>query len=72
MPKMGILLITAGILLVGIGVLMTLFPGIPMLGKLPGDFQFSGKHFKIYFPLGSCILLSVLLTLIVRFLRKIL
>lgn len=35
--------------------------GLP-LGRLPGDFAWRGKHVSVYFPLGTCILLSVLLS----------
>jgi hypothetical protein len=34
------------------------------LGRLPGDIAYSGRHGTIYFPFATCILLSVLLSLI--------
>lgn len=38
--------------------------GHPSLFKLPGDLQISGRNWKMYFPLATCILLSAILTLI--------
>jgi hypothetical protein len=37
--------------------------GLP-LGRLPGDFSFKGKNFSFYFPLGTSIVISVLLSVI--------
>jgi len=36
------------------------------LGRLPGDFVIEGERFKIYIPLASCVVLSVVLTLLFR------
>lgn len=37
--------------------------GLP-LGRLPGDFAWKGKNVSVYFPVATCILISVLLSLI--------
>ena len=62
---MGRLLIGLGsLLLIGGGLLLLLGrTGIP-LGKLPGDISYRGKNFSVYVPLGTSILLSVLLSLV--------
>ena len=61
------LLILAGVVLVGLGlVLMTGFP----LGRLPGDFIVRRGSFTFYFPLATSILVSVVLTLVFTFLRR--
>jgi hypothetical protein len=62
---MGRLLIGLGFLLVVIGVVVVLLgrAGLP-LGRLPGDFTWRGRHSTVYFPLGSCILLSIVLSLL--------
>ena len=60
-------LILAGLVLVGLGlVLMTGFP----LGRLPGDFVVRRGSFTFYFPLATSILVSVILTLLFTFLRR--
>ena len=51
-----------GVLIAGIGLLWLLAPSIPWLGNLPGDVVIERDNFRFYFPLTTCILLSVLLT----------
>jgi hypothetical protein len=60
------LLIIIGVLIAGTGLLLLLFrnTGIPFLGKLPGDIVIQKKNFTFYFPITTCILLSILLTLL--------
>lgn len=63
-------LIIAGLLLVVVGVALWLAPKIPWLGKLPGDFTWQRGNFTFYFPLGTCLLLSIILTLLFSLFRK--
>jgi hypothetical protein len=71
MNDLGRLLIGLGLLLlVGGGLLLLLGrTGIP-LGKLPGDISYRGKNFSVYVPLGTSILLSVLLSLVFYFISR--
>jgi len=64
---MGRLLIVAGLVLVGVGLLMTW--GVPF-GRLPGDFSFKRGNVGFYFPLATSIIISVLLTLVFAVLRR--
>lgn len=64
------MLIIAGIVITAIGLLLILAGRIPFIGRLPGDFLFKGKNFTFYFPLATSILLSILISLILYFLRK--
>ena len=64
MPTLGKLLIISGVILVGLGILVYLFGKVPFLGKLPGDIYIDKKNFTLYFPLATCILLSLFLTLV--------
>jgi len=61
---MGRLLIILGVVIVLAGVGLTLGPKIPWLGRLPGDFSFGGGSWRVYIPLGTSILISAVLTLI--------
>jgi hypothetical protein len=63
------LLIFIGLIIVSIGALWLLAPAIPWLGKLPGDIQVEGKNFKFYFPVVTCIVISLLLTSIMWLVR---
>jgi len=61
---MGRTLIVLGLLIAGVGVLMTL--GLP-IGRLPGDFTIRRGNFTFYFPLATSIIASIVLTLIMMF-----
>jgi hypothetical protein len=62
----GKLLVFAGVVLIIIGTLMILGSRFSFfgLGRLPGDFAYKGKNVSVYFPLVSCLILSVVLTLL--------
>lgn len=58
-------LIIAGALLIVAGLLVTLGDKLPIkLGRLPGDIRVEGRHGGFYFPVVTCLLLSVVLSLI--------
>jgi hypothetical protein len=75
MENIGRFLMIGGIILFVVGGLIFLASkfGIPF-GRLPGDIRIERDGFSFYFPLGSSILISILLTIvlnvIIRFLRK--
>lgn len=60
--NLGRLLVTFGLVLVGLGLLIQFVP-LLRLGRLPGDFSFGGSGWRVYLPLGTSILLSILLSL---------
>ncbi len=59
------MLIFAGffIAILGVCVLLAQKLGVP-LGRLPGDIVWKGKHSSVYFPLATCLLLSVILSVV--------
>ena len=64
------LLVMGGILAL-LGLLLTLGPRLPFkLGRLPLDFHFQRDNFSFYSPLGTSILLSLLLTLVFSVLNR--
>jgi Protein of unknown function (DUF2905) len=63
-------LILLGVILIGLGVALLLLPKIPGLGRLPGDIIIKRENFTFYFPLGTCILVSLILSLIFWLLRR--
>jgi len=66
----GKILILFGILLVILGIIFSFFGKIPYLGKLPGDIYIKKENFTFYFPLASCILISIILSLIFYLISK--
>lgn len=67
---LGKALIGIGVLVIFVGVVLLFFPKIPFLGKLPGDFYYKRGNFSFYFPIVTCILISVALTLLFYFINK--
>jgi Protein of unknown function (DUF2905) len=64
-------LIVVGLLLVGAGLVVTFGGRLPVrLGRLPGDIAIHGRNSSFYFPIATCILLSVLLSLVLWILRR--
>jgi hypothetical protein len=57
-------LILLGVILVVLGLALLLLPRITGLGRLPGDIIIKRENFTVYFPLGTCILVSLILSLI--------
>jgi len=70
MTELGKTLIIFGGMLLVVGVLLTLSGKLPWLGRLPGDIVIQRENFSFYFPLGTCLLLSVLLSLLFALLRR--
>jgi hypothetical protein len=77
MRELARMMIFAGAALAAVGALLWLAArpgGMPLrLGRLPGDIAVQGKHGSFYFPVVTCILLSVFMTLIlwlVQWLKK--
>jgi hypothetical protein len=67
MKNMGSLLIIAGISILIVG-LMLRFGGIP-LGRLPGDIRIAKPGMGFYFPITTCIIFSILISLILYLYR---
>ena len=61
--QMGKWLIAVGIFIAVLGVLVMLLGRVGLF-KLPGDLQFGSKNWRGYIPIASCVLLSIILTLI--------
>ncbi len=59
-------LILLGAILMVLGVVFVLAPKIPFLGKLPGDIHLKGKNWSFSFPVVTCIVISIVLTLLLN------
>ena len=63
-------LILFGLILVAAGLLWIFGGKIPLLGKLPGDIRIERENFSFYFPLGTCILISLVVSLLLWLFRR--
>lgn len=71
--QIGKFLIITGILLVVVGLFFFFFRRIPWLGRLSGDIYIKRENFTFYFPVTTCILMSIIITLLIalfKFIKK--
>jgi hypothetical protein len=70
MAGFGKTLILLGIVLVIVGLFFSLGGRIPWLGHLPGDIYIQRERYSFYFPLTTCIVISVIITIVLYLLRR--
>ena len=70
MAAFGKILLLFGLAVAGVGLLLLLTDKVGWIGKLPGDFTFRRGNFTFYFPLATCILISIVLSLLLWLFRK--
>ena len=63
-------LIYLGIVLIIVGFVFSASGKIPWLGNLPGDIYIQRGRFTFYFPLATCLLVSVIITLVLYLFRR--
>jgi Protein of unknown function (DUF2905) len=69
--SIGKALIVAGVLLVGLGILVTFGESLPIrFGRLPGDIVVRGKNSVFYFPVVTCLLISAVLSALMWLMGK--
>ena len=70
MNDLGKLIFVVGVVIAVVGLLMWMGVGKGWFGKLPGDINYSRDNFSFHFPLVTCLMISVVLTLIMWLMRK--
>lgn len=70
MNELGKFLVVAGLLVAAVGALLWSGFGKGWLGRLPGDIHYSKGDFSFHFPIVTCLVVSVVLTLLLWLLRK--
>jgi hypothetical protein len=70
LPALGRWLIGAGVILILAGVVIWALGLVPGMGRLPGDIYIRRGNFTFYFPLGTCILLSIIISLLFMLFRR--
>ncbi|HXG26104.1 MAG TPA: DUF2905 domain-containing protein [Candidatus Binatia bacterium] len=67
---LGRLLIVAGVVLLLLGTVLVLAPRIPFLGNLPGDIRIENENVRVFIPLGTMLLLSIVATIVLNLLNR--
>jgi hypothetical protein len=70
MPALGKMLIMVGIIFIIMGFVLLFGDKIPFFGKLPGDISIQKERFSFYFPITTCIIISVVLSILFAIFRK--
>lgn len=71
MTQLGRTLMAAGAVLLAAGLLVSFGPRLPFrLGRLPGDIVIKGKSGTFYFPLVTCLLLSVVFSIVAALFKR--
>lgn len=68
---LGWMLVIAGLVIAGIGLIWVLAPNLPRPGRLPGDIVIERGNGRFYFPVVTCVLLSVVLSLVAWLIRTV-
>jgi hypothetical protein len=68
--EFGKVMFVFGVVMAVIGLLLWTGVGKSWLGKLPGDINYSRDNFSFHFPILTCLIVSVVLTLILWLMRK--
>ena len=70
MTDLGKSLLILGCIIAAAGVLLMLSGKLPWLGRLPGDIYVKKENFSVFFPLTTCILVSLIISFIIWLIRK--
>jgi hypothetical protein len=70
LEPIGRALLVIGAVLIGVGVVLVLAPRVPFIGRLPGDIRIERDGLTIFVPLGSMIVLSILISVVVSILGR--
>ena len=70
MAPIGKSLVLAGIAIVLVGLALWGLSSVPYAGRLPGDIYIRRGNFSFYFPLATCILISIVATLFFSLMRR--
>ena len=70
MNDLGKSVIIIGLILIVIGAVLTIAGKIPGVGRLPGDLLIKKENFSFYFPITTCILLSIIISIFMHLFGK--
>jgi hypothetical protein len=67
--RLGWILVILGLVIAGIGLIWVIAPGLPTPGRLPGDIVIERPNSRFYFPVTTCIVISIGLTVVLWLIR---
>jgi hypothetical protein len=70
MQDLGRMLVVLGVVIAVVGVILLVAGRLPWIGRLPGDIHVERGNWTFYFPLGTSIVLSLILTLVLWLLGR--
>ena len=70
MNELGKAIFVIGVVIAAVGLLLWSDVGKNWLGRLPGDIEYTKGNFNFYFPVVTCLLLSLILTLLLWLFRR--
>jgi len=70
MAPLGKGLVLVGLMLMAAGALLWVLGRVPYLGRLPGDIYIRRGNASFYFPLATCIILSLVVSVILSLMRR--
>ena len=70
MSEVGKLMVVIGLVVALVGLIFWSGFAPKWLGRLPGDIRIEREHSAFYFPIVTCIILSIVLSLIMSILRR--
>ena len=70
MPELGKFLVVLGAVIVVLGLLLWSGVGSGWLGRLPGDIRIERSNSTFYFPIVTCIIISIVLSLVFSLFRR--
>jgi Protein of unknown function (DUF2905) len=70
MSDLGRALLILGVIIAVAGAVLMLSGKLPWLGRLPGDIYVKKENFSVFFPITTCILVSLIISLILWLIRK--
>jgi len=72
MKGLGMLLLIVGCITAVVGLVLLVVPRIPWLENLPGDVHYRGKGTSFHFPVVTCIVVSIVLTVLLNVVMRLL
>jgi hypothetical protein len=70
MAQLGKTLLLIGVIVTVVGLVFMVSPKIPWLGHLPGDISIKRQNVRVYVPIATSIVISILLTLLLNLFRR--